>query len=299
MLAVILWLQKDGQRTGVGAVQDWGFFPWLAWPVLIPWYTFKSRGRTGWRLLLGLIALIISPYITAFVVPWLAYRRAACHLVFRDTGLTGSVSNKNLKPQERFPRRPPSQACHPNPPPPLPLSPRFAVSSLPPPPRPHLPPPRVRWLLAQSSREVSHALGNPSYSRSRLRPCRLRFTDRPKRHGAGRPVVRGPVQPVCQVGVPCDAPFSASFTVQQGGRVVASFRSDSQGHFESRLPPGRVPDRPGIRCAHHVAENTGERRGSRPDRADHRSPLNSTPESDRPRRVGSRRAIALLSLRGS
>ena len=73
VLAVILWLQKDGQRTGVGAVQDWGFFAWLAWPVVIPWYAFKSRGRTGWRLLLGLIALISSPYITAFVVAWLAY----------------------------------------------------------------------------------------------------------------------------------------------------------------------------------------------------------------------------------
>ena len=73
VLAVILWLQKDAQRTGVGAVQDWGFFAWLAWPVVIPWYAFKSRGRTGWRLLLGLIALILSPYITAFVVTWLAY----------------------------------------------------------------------------------------------------------------------------------------------------------------------------------------------------------------------------------
>lgn len=51
-------------------------------------------------------------------------------------------------------------------------------------------------------------------------------------------VVRGPVQPVCQVDVPCDAPFSASFTVQQGDRVVATFRSDSQGHFEVRLARG-------------------------------------------------------------
>jgi hypothetical protein len=51
-------------------------------------------------------------------------------------------------------------------------------------------------------------------------------------------VVRGPVQPVCRVDVPCDAPFSASFTVQQGDRVVATFRSDSQGHFEVRLAGG-------------------------------------------------------------
>jgi len=60
----------------------------------------------------------------------------------------------------------------------------------------------------------------------------------PSDTGLAGTVVRGPVQPVCRVDVPCDAPFSASFTVQQGNRVVASFRSDSQGHFESRLSPG-------------------------------------------------------------
>jgi hypothetical protein len=62
-------------------------------------------------------------------------------------------------------------------------------------------------------------------------------------------VMRGPVRPVCQVDVPCDAPFSAGFTVQQAGRVAASFRSDAQGHFEVPVAPGRYvvvpnPDAP-------------------------------------------------------
>lgn len=51
-------------------------------------------------------------------------------------------------------------------------------------------------------------------------------------------VFRGPIQPVCRVDVACDAPFSAGFTVERGNRVVASFRSDSEGHFEVRLAPG-------------------------------------------------------------
>ena len=58
-------------------------------------------------------------------------------------------------------------------------------------------------------------------------------------------VVRGPIQPVCQVDVRCDAPFSASFTVQQGDRVVAAFRSDSQGHFEVPLARGMYVVVPG------------------------------------------------------
>lgn len=51
-------------------------------------------------------------------------------------------------------------------------------------------------------------------------------------------VRRGPVTPVCQVGVPCDAPFSATFDVLISQRIVASFRSDSAGHYSVRLAPG-------------------------------------------------------------
>ena len=58
-------------------------------------------------------------------------------------------------------------------------------------------------------------------------------------------VRRGPITPVCQVGVPCDAPFSASFVVWQGSRLVTRFQSDSSGHYLVLLAPGAysvVPD---------------------------------------------------------
>src|SRR4029078_9727658 len=68
----------------------------------------------------------------------------------------------------------------------------------------------------------------------------------PSDTGLAGTVLRGPVQPVCVVDGGCgDAPFSASFTVQQGTRVVASFRSDTQGNFEARLPPGSYVVVPG------------------------------------------------------
>ena len=62
-------------------------------------------------------------------------------------------------------------------------------------------------------------------------------------------VLRGPVTPVCQVNVPCDAPFAASFEVRRNGRQVATFSSDAQGHFQVRLAPGQylivpAPDAP-------------------------------------------------------
>jgi len=51
-------------------------------------------------------------------------------------------------------------------------------------------------------------------------------------------VIRGPITPVCRIDVPCDAPFSAGFTVQRGGRRVADFRSDASGQFTVFLAPG-------------------------------------------------------------
>lgn len=73
LLAVILWLQKDARRTGVGAVQDWGYLLLVAWPVVIPWYAFKTRGRAGGALLVRLVGLIVSPWVTGIAVPWLIY----------------------------------------------------------------------------------------------------------------------------------------------------------------------------------------------------------------------------------
>ena len=51
-------------------------------------------------------------------------------------------------------------------------------------------------------------------------------------------VLRGPTRPVCRVDNPCTAPFSATFEVWQGERVVARFQSDSEGHFLIHLAPG-------------------------------------------------------------
>jgi hypothetical protein len=58
-------------------------------------------------------------------------------------------------------------------------------------------------------------------------------------------VVRGPITPVCRVDVPCDAPFSAGFSVERGGRRISEFKSDAAGQFTVFLEAGSytvVPD---------------------------------------------------------
>lgn len=51
-------------------------------------------------------------------------------------------------------------------------------------------------------------------------------------------VVRGPIAPVYQIDVSCDAPFSATFTVDRNGRRITTFTSDADGHFSVMLPAG-------------------------------------------------------------
>lgn len=57
--------------------------------------------------------------------------------------------------------------------------------------------------------------------------------------------MRGPVTPVCRVDVPCDQPFSASFTVEQGSRRMSAFKSDATGQFTVFLAPGAYTIVPG------------------------------------------------------
>jgi hypothetical protein len=60
-------VQKDARRAGIGGIQDWGYFLLLAWPVVIPWYAAKTRGRAGFAFGLGLFALILAAYIGGIV----------------------------------------------------------------------------------------------------------------------------------------------------------------------------------------------------------------------------------------
>jgi len=38
-----------------------------------PWYAFKTRGRSGWCLTLGLVGLMAAPYISSLVTACLVW----------------------------------------------------------------------------------------------------------------------------------------------------------------------------------------------------------------------------------
>lgn len=58
-------------------------------------------------------------------------------------------------------------------------------------------------------------------------------------------VIRGPVQPVCINGQPCEEPFAATFHVKQDGKSIQQFTTAADGYFVVYLEPGAyeiVPD---------------------------------------------------------
>jgi hypothetical protein len=67
LVAAISWLKADARVRHVPLVHDMGLFLWVAWPVLIPWYAVKTRGRHGLPLALVVGFAIITPLVLAAV----------------------------------------------------------------------------------------------------------------------------------------------------------------------------------------------------------------------------------------
>ena len=61
----------------------------------------------------------------------------------------------------------------------------------------------------------------------------------PKPSGLYGLVMRGPVTPVCRVGIPCDEPAAnVTFLLVRKGKSVR-VRTDDKGRYRVRLAPGR------------------------------------------------------------
>jgi len=53
-------------------------------------------------------------------------------------------------------------------------------------------------------------------------------------------VLRGPTQPVCLVGKPCEEPAAhVTLAITRAGRIVARVKTGSNGRFTVKLAPGR------------------------------------------------------------
>jgi hypothetical protein len=66
--AVGWWLRTDSRRRRVLSVYDLGFFLYLAWPLIMPYYLVKTRGAKGLLVMLAFAAVYVGATILGMVL---------------------------------------------------------------------------------------------------------------------------------------------------------------------------------------------------------------------------------------
>ena len=55
----------DRRKRGLRVPHEFDTFVFFAWPAVVPYYLYRSRGRRGLLLGAGIWALYIAPYVTS------------------------------------------------------------------------------------------------------------------------------------------------------------------------------------------------------------------------------------------
>ena len=71
LAAMGYWLTWDSKRYGLTWVWDMGFFLYLAWPVIVPYYLLKTRGVKS-SILITLS--VIGTYVAGKVITLIIFR---------------------------------------------------------------------------------------------------------------------------------------------------------------------------------------------------------------------------------
>lgn len=67
-LILACWVRIDRQVRGFRATYEFDAFVFFAWPVVVPYYLYKTRGRRGLVLAVGIGALSLMPSLTEAII---------------------------------------------------------------------------------------------------------------------------------------------------------------------------------------------------------------------------------------
>ena len=67
-LMLAFWVHFDRRARGFKAPFEFDLFVLLAWPFVIPYYTYKTRGTRGLLLGAGVWGLYITPFLAAAIL---------------------------------------------------------------------------------------------------------------------------------------------------------------------------------------------------------------------------------------
>ena len=64
-ISVALWLNRDAAARHLKLPYESDFLFFTFWPLAVPWYAWRTRGRAGWRLTFELYFLALAPWLIA------------------------------------------------------------------------------------------------------------------------------------------------------------------------------------------------------------------------------------------
>jgi hypothetical protein len=66
------WLRNDSRKRALASVYDMGFFLYLAWPIVMPYYLVKTRGAKGLLFILAFVGVLVGAALVGFTLSVLA-----------------------------------------------------------------------------------------------------------------------------------------------------------------------------------------------------------------------------------
>jgi len=62
------WLRTDSRKRAVASVYDLGFFLYIAWPVVMPYYLLKTRRAKGLLFILAFVGVFVGAAALGFAL---------------------------------------------------------------------------------------------------------------------------------------------------------------------------------------------------------------------------------------
>jgi hypothetical protein len=62
------WVWADSRSRQFGLPYEFGTFVFFAWPVVVPYYTYRCSGWKGLLVGVGICLLSIVPYVVSVIV---------------------------------------------------------------------------------------------------------------------------------------------------------------------------------------------------------------------------------------
>ncbi len=74
LLLLISWVDIDARMRRHRLLYDFDFFIYLAWPIALVYYLFRTRGNRAFLTLLGFAGFVVSAILAGYGTLWLAKR---------------------------------------------------------------------------------------------------------------------------------------------------------------------------------------------------------------------------------